>query len=367
MARWKVWLAPVISSCIFGIGVAGYFVWARASGNFGFAFGDPLERMVHVDGPAWGVGTGAALVYLTGFFAPMLVLMLRGRGNRIVACGMGILCVGYVLLARGWLQAHAPSDSNFDGWIHRVFPYVTNVIFRTGLGPITLDDVYHQQEAARPHGSAEVWTVLEWMLLAGSFLWGFVLQRYWSRWKAAKGTLGRELAFFALLWTVVSWVVTVQAYRMQIFDRYYFPLVLTLSILLPLLWTERENSGRGRPWDKALAAIFLGALGWFSVAGMHDHFRWNDARWNLARFAFSQGISPANLAGGFEVNGWENYDTSRQATMSPSCRENYDDFFCSDATYRIGMSVKPGYTEWKQEQPGYWLADGPPIRLLRRQ
>ena len=366
-SRWKVWVSPVVSSCIFAMGLAGYFVWVRASGNFGFAFGDPLGRMVQLDGLAWTVGTGTVLVYLTGFFAPMLVLISGGRGNRIVAGGLGVLCVGCVLLTRGWLQAHAPSDYSFDGWTHRVFPYVTNVIFRTGLGPITLDDVYHHQDAARPHGSAQLWTVLEWTLLAGTFLWGFVLQKYWARGKVSKGTLEREVAFFTLLWAVISWIATVQAYPLQTFDRYYFPLVLTLSILLPLLFTAHDDSGRRLQWRKAVAAICLSALGWFSVAGMHDHFRWNDARWNLARFAFSQGVAPSKLAAGFEVNGWENYDNSRQTTMSPSCREGYDDFFCSDATYRIGMSPKPGYTEWKLEQPRYWLADGPPVRLLRRQ
>ena len=110
------------------------------------------------------------------------------------------------------------------------------------------------------------------------------------------------MAFFALLWAVISWIATVQAYPLQIFDRYYFPLVLTLSILLPLLFTAHDDSGRRRRWRQALAAICLAALGWFSVAGMHDHFRWNDARWNLARFAFSQGVTPSELAAGFEVN-----------------------------------------------------------------
>ena len=59
-SRWKVWISPVVSSCIFAMGLIGYFVWVRASGNFGFAFGDPLGRMVQMDGLAWTVGTGTA-------------------------------------------------------------------------------------------------------------------------------------------------------------------------------------------------------------------------------------------------------------------------------------------------------------------
>jgi hypothetical protein len=116
-----------------------------------------------------------------------------------------------------------------------------------------------------------------------------------------------------------------------------------------------------------MAAVCTAALGWFSVAGLHDHFRWNDARWNLVHWAFLKGVSPANLAGGFEVNGWENYDNFQSGgrQMSLNCRVDYDDWFCLDATYRIGMNPIRGYQEWKQEQPRYWLAGGPPVRLLK--
>jgi hypothetical protein len=189
----------------------------------------------------------------------------------------------------------------------------------------------------------------------------------WIFWKSQEQTsLRREIACFSLLWTIVAWIVTIQAYRQEIFDRYYFPLVLSLSILLPLLLVGESEARSRKPSYAVLAVICIAFLGWFSVAGLHDQFRWNDARWNLANFAFSQGISPADLAGGFEVNGWKNYDNFREHKES-SCRSPlYIDWFCSGDTYRVGMNVRPDYEEVKQEQPSYWLAPGPPLRLLRR-
>jgi hypothetical protein len=363
----RKWQPVALSAVVFALGTAGYFLWVRLSGNFGFAFGDPLTRMVQVAGIAWGVETGAAIIYLTAFFLPMLLWIARSGWRDRSAYLIGAVCLVGAFVARGWFRSNAPSDIEFGGWTHRVFPYVTNVIFRTGVGPVTLDDVYHQAAMSRPDWSGSIWIWVEWVLLIATSLWGFAIRRIWQvcRGREVK-SLQREVALFAIVWSLFSWILTVQAYRLEIFDRYYFPLALCLSILLPLLWPARPEL-RQQTWMYVAAAVFTASLGWFSIAGLHDHFRWNDARWNLAHWAFQNGVSPTNLAGGFEVNGWENYDNfqRRQGQMSLNCRVDYDDWFCLDATYRIGMNPIRGYQEWRQEQPSYWLAAGPPVRLLR--
>jgi len=363
------WRYAVLGCIVFAVGVTGYFLWVRASGNFGFAFGDPLRRTMHFDARAWKAETGSALVYLTAFFLPLLLLGVHGRWRDPASYVLGALCLGYAVVTRGWFRTHGASDLEFGGWTHRVFPYITNVIFRTGVGPVTLDDVYHRADMIRPHWEPHIWVLIEWVLLVGTLLWGFTLRRIWDVWISRRNeTLRYEILLFGLIWSAVSWAITVQAYRLEIFDRYYFPLILSFSILIALLLPEgKETLERSNRWVSAVSMICIAAIGWFSLAGLHDHFRWNDARWKLAHFAFGQGVSPANLAGGFEINGWENYDNvqAHHGEMAPNCRVDYDDFFCVDATYRIGMNMIPGYKEWKQEQPSYWLAAGPPVRLLR--
>jgi SAM-dependent methyltransferase len=184
---------------------------------------------------------------------------------------------------------------------------------------------------------------------------------------SSEGRLRREIALFSAIWCILSWIVTVQAYGTFMFDRYYFPMILCLSIFVPLLLHREAKEIRLRwRWDHVVAAVCTVALGWFSIAGVHDYFRWNDARWDPVRFAFSRNISPAKLAAGYEANGWENYDNyvAQNGQMAANCRVNYDDFFCVDASYRIGMNEISGYSEWRREQPSYWLAPGPPLRLL---
>ena len=363
------WLPLALACGVFAAGVGLYVWWMRQPRKYGFTLAEPLGRLFHINGVAWGAESGAAIVYLTGFFLPILVLMPRGRWRQYGAYAMGLIVLAGALATRSWLRSHAPSDFVFDGWIHRQFPYLTDIIFQTGIGPITLDDVFHQPDTARPQWNPQVWRLIQWVLLAATSLWGFVIWRIRDfRRSPAATSLSREIGLFSVLWCALSWIVTVQAYQLQVFDRYYFPLILCAAIFLPLLFqASGEDSSPGFRWDHLPAGLCMVALGWFSVAGVHDYFRWNDARWDLARFAFHEGVSPAHLAAGYEVNGWENFDNweAQQGRMADNCRVNYDDFFCSEASYRIGMNGIPGYTEWKREQPTYWLAAGPPLRLLR--
>src|SRR5262252_8065646 len=89
----KNWRPVLVSSFVFGLGIAGYFGWVRLSGNFGFAFGDPLARMFQLAGVAWGVETGAAIVYLTAFFLPLLILIGRNGLRDRTAYVVGAVCL----------------------------------------------------------------------------------------------------------------------------------------------------------------------------------------------------------------------------------------------------------------------------------
>ena len=65
---------------------------------------------------------------------------------------------------------------------------------------------------------------MEWIFLFSTFLWGFAIRRIWHVCTMpGKKSLKQEIALFSLLWIAFSWILTVQAYRLEIFDRYYFP------------------------------------------------------------------------------------------------------------------------------------------------
>ena len=115
------------------------------------------------------------------------------------------------------------------------------------------------------------------------------------------------------------------------------------------------------------------ALSLFTVAGLHDHFRWNDARWTLVNDWLAAGHSHWKVQGGYEVNGWLNYDAfierrSPPPDIGPCCHCSEAGWYCLDDTYWVGMASPPGrtYDVVRSIWPAYWLARGHPVTLYRR-
>jgi len=164
---------------------------------------------------------------------------------------------------------------------------------------------------------------------------------------------------FAFLAMTLAW----QAYGFEMFDRYCFPGFLGLLFFL---------AGRLNSTVKAirpiLFAILLLPIAVYSVGGLHDQFRWNDVRWKLRDEVIRLGVPPGNIEGGIEMDGWnslENQDSPLNC-IGPCHCEKAEWWPCVDASYRIGVWVRPGYTMVQSAQPTYWLTDGPALIVSRR-
>ncbi|HEY5282781.1 MAG TPA: hypothetical protein VIM14_08325, partial [Polyangia bacterium] len=119
-------------------------------------------------------------------------------------------------------------------------------------------------------------------------------------------------------------------------------------------------------------------MAFFTVAGVHDYFRWNDARWRLVERAQKLGVPTTSIDGGYEVNGWLSFDLVRKHP------EQIDDthcietchcgilwglesiWTCHDDSYRVGMNLRNGYIEIAREEPNFWLGKNQPVILSRR-
>jgi hypothetical protein len=110
-------------------------------------------------------------------------------------------------------------------------------------------------------------------------------------------------------------------------------------------------------------------MAWFSVAGVHDYFRWNEGRWALVNAALAV-VQPNNLDGGFEVNGWLNFENYRAGRKPAHCAGDcgcaVKHFSCSDDTYQISMNVGANRAIVAEWQPRYWLLPEGTIYLTRR-
>ena len=171
----------------------------------------------------------------------------------------------------------------------------------------------------------------------------------------------------ACYWPVVPWSRFVQSYQLSTFDRYYLPCLLGLAMVVAIFLQGGMSFDRRRIGACALMAL---PLAWFTLAGLHDHFRWQDARWELYRSIRADGVSPLSIDGGYEIQGSEAFDAFEAKLQSPDCIGPCScrglSWYCRDDSWHIGMNVYNGYQTIRQIQPRYWLSAGPPILLNRR-
>lgn len=321
--------------------VQGFFYFARHGAEIPLAaYSSHLSRIWPFNPGAAVVQLGIFVVYMTAFFFPLLL----ARKMRPA----GILLIG---LAAAAALVMSQTPSNLD--LHPHFPFLENVVRDTGVGPVLLPDV-HFQHVPGPAWPAAVWIAIECLLLAAAGWWAAPIT-------AARGALRErglraEILLFALLLSAASLGVTTLMDRLATFDRYYLPEVFGLALALAILLPETPRAFPAR------AAALL-PLAFFTIAGLHDYFRWNDAAWDLYRQALHQGVSPAQIEAGYEMNGWYAFDLYRANTAPAHCDSEW---FCLDDTYRLGMSVPAGYAPIAQRRPSYWLAPGPPVVLSKR-
>ncbi|MDX2361313.1 MAG: glycosyltransferase family 39 protein [Crocinitomicaceae bacterium] len=119
------------------------------------------------------------------------------------------------------------------------------------------------------------------------------------------------------------------------FDRYVLPLIF-LGILF--LVTMRI-SARGIKRGYVLVLIFGGV----STLLIHDNFSWNRARWGgIEYLTDKENISPNNIDGGFEFNGW--HQTAPRGVDEESKKSWW---FVDDDTYVVAAGDIEGFSLYK--------------------
>ena len=369
-------LAGAIAGCaLVAAGVLGYFAWARATGNYKPEFAKPVGALTTFSAKLWLVQFSACLAYMTASFAPIL-LLAHVRAAHVTRWRVGAACLAFMI--GGFLALQVVGGDGYvpDRPLNARFPYVNNIVYATGVGPVTLTDVYVQRVGARPSWSNDnTWLYIEYAILLSTVLWGALvtqstpLSRARTRDKSDRAGARTELASFGAAWLFGSQALSIQAYQGDVFDRYYFPCIISLALLIPALLTNAQKHEPPRVGLRALSAVAVfWALAWFSVAGSHDYLRWNQTRKELYEQARALGVSPSSIDAGYELNGWYNFAQSYPATCIHACRCDPWSWYCADNSYRVLMGGVPaGYRALDSVKPAYWLADGPALTLVQRQ
>ncbi len=355
LPRLKQSLPRFAVSCLaFALVIAGCFYYAHYRAEAPLAdYSRRLGRIWPINPVASFLEIGIFLTYMTAFLLPLLVLGGRLWSRKVVPAVVLLAMVGG---AAALLLLQTPPHLD----LHPTFPFLSNLIRNAGLGPILLPDVQFAQMAS-PTWPPAAWGTIECLLLAANLLWAPVI--YAAPGILRKPGLRAELLVFALLLSLASLTVTTLVDRLAAFDRYYLPETFGLAIALAVVLSDAPQIHPAR-----FAAALL-PLAFFTAAGLHDYFRWNDSAWDLYRQALSNGVSPANIEGSYEMNGWYAFSLYQAHQRPPACIGPChcdSEWFCLDDSYRVGMNLYGNYELLAIRHPSYWLAPGPPIVLSRR-
>jgi len=205
-----------------------------------------------------------------------------------------------------------------------------NILTPAGLGPATLRDVMILQLPHLPPLSSAIWWMINIFSIIGAgwllqifyfaFIRAYPLRFHGTRLfhQANPGGLSilRE-NWFLLFAGITFFLYLIPLSITGLYDRY-------LIFLLPfVLGVSAEALSPVQPsiqWKQALYLIPL-ILGnaVFTLGATHDYFSWNQARWEALRYLVEDlQVSPQDIDGGYEFNGWVGYNPSYRPSEQKS-------------------------------------------------
>lgn len=217
-------------------------------------------------------------------------------------------------------------------------PMGGNILARNGIGPLTLKDTYIiglNNVTSLPLMFWQVVTVAS--LVSAAVLMAAILlasvaacRRLLAKAPEAGDVPGLFLLVCALCSLgpvlLVGW-----------FDRYLLPILPLLLLGLFALLPTPAPRASCRYTAHAAASLLLLGLAAYSVAATHDYFAWNRTRWQLLNSSTQQGMSAAQIDGGFEFNGLTGYDPGYIAIPGKSW------WWVKDDRYVVTFALIPGY------------------------
>jgi hypothetical protein len=164
--------------------------------------------------------------------------------------------------------------------------------------------------------------------------------------------LGSGLRAGPVFW-FTAWQVPFILIALEIHDRY-------MLLLLPgaLALAAFGNHASEWTWRLGIAAVVV--IGAISVCLMHDWLAWNSARWALGRRAVANGISPEDIEGGFEWDGWYKNDSKPVLPRQGLALDFLHGWFPAvTGQYALSFSELPNTVIVDLQPYSLWLKPGP--------
>ena len=291
-------------------------------------------------------------VYLGLFLLPLLLFV--GRTKLAELCRSRLLNLAAVLFAV-WAAFLLR---------HQQMPFLPNVLYDLGLGPATLRDSFLLKLPSLPTAGKTFWSVVAFVGLAGAFV---LIQMTFLAFGEAVNILPisatKRAPLVLLFASGLIYLVPMAVLFINIdlaFDRYLLFLV-PLGIAIVILLVSNVSLGQAGPAFRTVAIASLVLYGTFSIAGTHDYLSWNRARWQALNNLAAERVTPIDIDGGFEFNGWYLYDLD----YIPRLKKSWWWVFRDD--FMVTFGPVPEFTEIRRYPFRRWLPPGEGnILVLRR-
>ena len=272
---------------------------------------------------------GRFLYYMVLFILPVLSLsrFLRWTRASLILQSICLLLLSYFA---------------YSYWPN---PYLQNIIYNLGLGPITLPGPAASNLAQMQCLSQDFLLVIKVVvtvfLFSLSYFLAIGLRHIWKH--ALHLSPRSAMRFGSLLFTLAYGLYLLIDYHK--FDRYLLPLLPMVLLLFPTIKVA------WRSYRLGLAGLMVLLISFFSVAGTHDYLAWNRARWQALTYLESQGVENTQIDGGYEYNGW--HQTSHR---NPEHLHGKSWWFVADNEYCISTAGFQNYQQLQIFPYKTWLA-----------
>jgi hypothetical protein len=356
--RMRIRRALIVGSTA-GAFIAGYCIWLENHGGATPATRRKFELLRHLTVEQLAGNSFGLLFYIAFLLAPLwialvptLVRLVREftRKAKIATIASWMALSGTGLW---WFHSRYSNEPYFPSKpFHSRMPFLLNVVYDSGLGPVTLDPGYFGPSPLPTY--PWLWIAVTLLVAAGLVVLGLLLT-FFIFGKPLRESSSRlvfvfmTVAFFAV---AVFEIVFSHLQEGGLFDRHLLIPAFAVCVAVCLVASRRANettpSGRASLTGAACALALLAS---FTISATHDYLAWNRIRWRLGNAALASGVNPLNISAGFEFNGWHNYDVFRtRGNVERVYRWWYD-----NRQYLVTMSPQPGYHILEQEAFFSWV------------
>lgn len=301
------------------------------------------------------------LIYLGFFLFPSLLLLLPAQWKllnpkeKLIAAGITLCHITFLIIL------NRISGAQF------LMPSGINYIYDFGFGPVTITGA-----EIKPTAPPILWIIVTLFGIIGS---GIILSNFLIPFfRFFRNPRKAESFPNAWVWVLCTSSCVLYFLPWSLFGQFdrYFIFYMPIILLLVL----SQSGSNPQIYFRLLlpmSAVLILFIGFYSVAGTHDYLNWHRVRWSILRGMMKNNISPMEIDGGYEFNGWYTYYLSQDPMRySDDIRfrntANKNFWWVYDDAYILSLKPLPKYHLIQSFPISRWLPphEGPPILLLQR-